>query len=33
MSTLTDKILSAMHANHNELAAMVREFDEQDLAG
>src|SRR5664280_2122962 len=32
MSTLTDKTISAMRANHNQLAAMVREFDEQDLA-
>jgi uncharacterized protein (TIGR03083 family) len=31
-STLADRTIAALRSNHDELAARVREFDEQDLA-
>jgi hypothetical protein len=32
MSTLADRTIAALRSNHDELAARVRGFDEQDLA-
>lgn len=32
MSTLADRTITALRGNHDELAARVRGFDEQDLA-
>jgi hypothetical protein len=32
MSTLADRTITAVRSNHDELAARVRGFDEQDLA-